>query len=652
MKTICELKRKIIKNVILGIVFAVLIEGFLVNYRTWESFTFSPLEGYMVDYSSSEETGEPGKVHFSKEEAIIEITNINAVVHNLYLNIQPEKKSISQLTIRISAADDGNELYYQLPEVVISTGHPAGNYVKLNLSGKAKKLKIEIEDLKGETVWIKQTGLNVQKPFDITVSHIAGLFVLWMLVWGMYHMRHLFKNKCNLKDKKQYVICVAVVGMELAVILFSSFDTAKYVNPPWVHHYQYEKLAQSLAKGHFYLDMEPSKELLAMDNPYDKNLRKELKVPHEWDTAYYQGKYYVYFGIMPVLVFYLPFYLITGHGFPTIAGTVICEAFLILGILFLLLALVKKFFGKTAFGVFLLLDILVFCGSGIMIIAAYPTFYALPIIMGLCFVVWGWYFLLSGLGKDRIHMKRILAGCICLALTAGCRPQMLAACFPGLCILIPYFKKTWKLDKRSCMKHAGICLIPFFLVGFGLMYYNFARFGSPFDFGANYNLTTNDMTNRGFHPDRFPLGIYMFMFQPVNFQAQFPFIQKTDVVTAYQGITIFEGMYGGILMLHPFLWMNLLLPKVRKGLKRKGLLLFAGVSLVAGIVIMCADVQMAGILMRYMCDFGIFLSIPAVLVILEAVNEIREKQFVAFISAGTAVLTGISVLLGALYLCK
>ena len=26
------------------------------------------------------------------------------------------------------------------------------------------------------------------------------------------------------------------------------------------------------------------------------------------------------------------------------------------------------------------------------------------------------------------------------------------------------------------------------------MAYNAARFGSPFDFGANYNLTSNDMT--------------------------------------------------------------------------------------------------------------------------------------------------------------
>ena len=30
-------------------------------------------------------------------------------------------------------------------------------------------------------------------------------------------------------------------------------------------------------------------------------------VVYRWDTAFYQGKYYCYFGIVPVLLFYLPF---------------------------------------------------------------------------------------------------------------------------------------------------------------------------------------------------------------------------------------------------------------------------------------------------------------------------------------------------------
>ena len=33
---------------------------------------------------------------------------------------------------------------------------------------------------------------------------------------------------------------------------------------------------------------------------------------YNWDHAYYKGKYYVYFGVVPAILFYLPYYVITG----------------------------------------------------------------------------------------------------------------------------------------------------------------------------------------------------------------------------------------------------------------------------------------------------------------------------------------------------
>ena len=48
-----------------------------------------------------------------------------------------------------------------------------------------------------------------------------------------------------------------------------------------------------------------------------------------------------------------------------------------------------------------------------------------------------------------------------------------------------------------------ICLLaPYFVVAAGLMWYNWARFGSPTDFGANYNLTVHDMPKRGLDAGR------------------------------------------------------------------------------------------------------------------------------------------------------
>ena len=53
-------------------------------------------------------------------------------------------------------------------------------------------------------------------------------------------------------------------------------------------------------------------------------LQKQTGESYLFDVAYYEGHYYVYFGVLPVLLFYLPFYLLTGSSFPTAIGVLIC----------------------------------------------------------------------------------------------------------------------------------------------------------------------------------------------------------------------------------------------------------------------------------------------------------------------------------------
>ena len=78
------------------------------------------------------------------------------------------------------------------------------------------------------------------------------------------------------------------------------------------------------------------------------------------------------------------------------------------------------------------------------------------------------------------------------------------------------------------------------------MWYNFARFGSPFDFGQNYNLTTNDMTGRGFRVERVGLSFFTYFLQPPKINSAFPFVNRVDITTSYLGTTITEAMFGGI----------------------------------------------------------------------------------------------------------
>ena len=62
------------------------------------------------------------------------------------------------------------------------------------------------------------------------------------------------------------------------------------------------------------------------------------------------------------------------------------------------------------------------------------------------------------------------------------------------------------------------------------MLYNRARFGSFFDFGANYNLTVNDMTQRGTNPGRFLPALFAYFLQTPTTTGVFPWIQPTPLI--------------------------------------------------------------------------------------------------------------------------
>ena len=60
---------------------------------------------------------------------------------------------------------------------------------------------------------------------------------------------------------------------------------------------QYGALAHSLLNGRLDLEADPPAELLALDNPYDAGARDAAQINDiHWDHAFYNGRYYVYFG--------------------------------------------------------------------------------------------------------------------------------------------------------------------------------------------------------------------------------------------------------------------------------------------------------------------------------------------------------------------
>lgn len=77
------------------------------------------------------------------------------------------------------------------------------------------------------------------------------------------------------------------------------------------HHNQYQYMAGSLINGTLSFQYDDVDERIEeLDNPYNPEERKEKWVNFKFDHAYYEGNYYMYFGVVPVVILFIPFRLI------------------------------------------------------------------------------------------------------------------------------------------------------------------------------------------------------------------------------------------------------------------------------------------------------------------------------------------------------
>lgn len=606
---------------------AVAIEVFGFNLGYFTSMFYDEVSGYLV-YGQDAST--VGTLTFNASDNTFEITGLNDNVKSIHFNITyadpaaaEQATGDGELTIVMSLTDEGNANYYNLPSVSIDPTDESSTYINIDPSGKCHSIRVQFTNLNQiGTIYVTGIEINAHEPLNIDFRRLASTFAILLLLYELRPQSSLFARifSTSREGRKNLLVGLAIIEVVIVFMLvMSNTHFVQLVHTSATENYfQYQKLARALLEGHLYLDDQPSAALMAMANPYDTNARAAQGVAYLWDHAYYQGHYYVYFGILPCLVFYVPWLLITGTDFPTWLGIAICDAAYMVGLIYLLYQICRRWFPRTSVGAFISLDLILAIGGGALIIARTPSMYYFPEAMGLMLIAWGLGLWVSGTSQGYIEKGKVNFGAFLIALTLACRPQMILAAVIGLLLLHPFLHDAYGAPTRKQAKKAfRSALVPFIVVGLAVCTYNYLRFGSPFDFGANYNLTTNDMIHRGFHIDRIPFGLFAYLFQPPVFVSQFPFLHQTYMDPAYQGITIYEAMYGGYLFLYPATFVLFTLPRAKEGLKERKL--FGGVItlLLIAFVIVNFDLQGAGILTRYMSDFGIYIALATVITFLQ-----------------------------------
>ena len=550
------------------------------------------------------------------------LPNIEASSLSFDIAVSGDASANQKMKVTVCIADSGRAyspyiaVSDKLPEKPVRITTPLHPY------GYMKQLEITVETpTEGVKLSIDDITINAQIAFSFSLVRFLGV---WLFLVFFYALR---PGSVIWRCRYQECPLLAVIPSAAFVIIALSFFVWETSVPhdDWNTEVtkasdEYAALAAAMVdSGHLYLDTIPpdylrnmkdvsdgDERLIGKENIYDITARDYLQssagspVSYKLDAAYYNGRYYVYFGVAPVMLAYIPYYVLTGGYLGNTPVIFVCLVIIALFSFLLISMLVRRKFCNASCGIVVLAYMGFLAASSLVYSIGYPSFYNVPVCFALALLSVGAYLLFCAYKTQRVWVRwfLVLFGVFCLVATLGCRPQItIGALIVGLIYLILSIRK-----KRVSLWDILAAAIPVFVIVGLLLLYNQMRFGSPFDFGANYNLTGNDMTLRGLSLIRGVEGMMWYMFGTPELSANFPFMERYLPDCVYAGRSVVEDFTCGLFFSAPFAMLTFVFAASQKVPR------FVRVSIIictmAAFGMALFDSEGAGIVIRYIQDFG------------------------------------------------
>ncbi len=551
-------------------------------------------------------------------ELDVEFLDINKEIGTIFVDVA---SSSGKISYDISFADESNSSYYIRSGLVKGDIFPHiedSKYIICNFSGEVSKIRIKLSAEEGQTLSLLSDAITFNADHPATFSLLRVLVFLLSAVFVFLFNKSVFMNKSvksqhqNFKAVTALVIVVLLTIMMFMTVLASTGQDIFHMTNG---NQMTKELVDAFKAGRVTLDTLPSNELLALENPYDWSQRVENNVNALWDHVMYEGEYYSYYGIAPVILLFLPYNLITGYYFPSMVATFIFSS---IGLVFLALTfmkLVKRYFDDIELSMYVVSLIMLLTTCGIWYCLLPSNFYEIAQSSGFCFVTLGAYFLVSAnvFDKGRINLTHICLSSVFLATAVTCRPTTAVWCVAALLFIATGVRKIYINKKNgentpSYVKYLLCALLPFAVIGAAQMIYNYVRFDSFTDFGIQYSLTINDFLSAQYHTQMAAIGFYNYLLAPPAFSTDFPYIMTNISDLGVNGyyFTATKNGFGLLFRAMP-MFALFFAPKVLKHIKKENKLivsvLFLAVSVIAPFVIIFS-IWESGYGVRYMVDFA------------------------------------------------
>ena len=450
-----------------------------------------------------------------------------------------------------------------------------------------------------------------------------------LIIRKAYSLR--FKDTSIINKVERVVLIIAGVGL-IYILINSLICFASHYEPisnvtgdsPNIYY----QLFDAFKKGQVYLDVKPSEGLINSPNPYsgDRNFH------YLWDHAYYNGKYYCYYGAAPVILVMFPIYLFSGFQYvPTmLLLTEIGVLFSILAFVLALLEAVKILFKRIHIPVLTFVIIAAILSSLLLTNNIYKvgTFteviYRVPYAYGLLFLFLTLFFLLKAYQNQKGRIVYLGLTGLSVVLLVASRPTLIF----GMFLTIPLFIKI--LIEKYPVKRKIIDLLPMVVVvivgAIGIMVYNYVRFDSILEFGQSYQITVTDNTKLAYSAKGIIPTFYHFYLLPPRFNDNglFPLLNYGygDGVEKYHPYN--AGSIG--LLFFPMTWFVILSPFLFKKEDDKFARIMVYLSPVVVFLVAFTTYCFAGVCPRYVVELTAISTFFGAICLLKVFDILYEKN--------------------------
>lgn len=455
------------------------------------------------------------------------------------------------------------------------------------------------------------------------------------IVGAFIYTNKLHREDFDIESRFQKSVFASVL---IITVVFSFIVCGISIEDEWMHDYPlkgkvddygcYPQMFDAFQKGQLNIDSEYDLSPIdALENPYDTAARREAtgeKFSVIWDRAYFQGKLYSYFGIAPVVFLYYPVYFLTGKVLSDALASAIMAA---LGAVFMMLVLrelCRRMNNKPPFLLFIIGAVTLPCGSLLWSTVTCANFYHLAVLSGICAVCAIFFHVLKADSLPDGIKRKLHFACagVCVAATVASRPNMVLYMLIAMPLLVSIIIKRPHGARGLATDIASFC-VPMVMLGVLIMLYNHARFGSVFDFGANYQLTLTDTSTYSLSSALAMPALYHFFLQSPEFDLVFPFLHPASRrLSSYdvQRLVYTSRSVGSIFF--PCTWGVAGIATLWRESKRKfitAVLAFLCVTFMA-----VFDLCYGGVHLRYAADIMFILSLLGVYLLISAVARAKK----------------------------